>query len=188
LKGDRRGGRLKLDLHTHCKEAVAFQRPDDRIATIIASQIRARGLDGIAVTEHNEAEYGFSLKELMVRHHPDLLIIPGQERRWGLDHVVELFLPDGVVFRFIAHPGNLWGARDLSPEDGIHGIEIANGQQFVHEARVREFARVNDLLLLSNSDAHVVGDIGCNYSMVDLAEFSARARRGLPGAVGVVTL
>jgi hypothetical protein len=171
------GRKLKLDLHTHCNEATGFQRPDERIATLIAQQIRARGLDGIAVTPHNEAEYAFLLQEVMARCHPDLVIIPGKERRWDMEHVVELFLPDGAVFRFIAHPGNLWGARNLTPADGIHGIEIANGLQFVHEEKVRAFATENDLIMLSNSDAHTIPDIGYHYSKVDLAELSARARR-----------
>lgn len=178
LNGDRQGRKLKLDLHTHCNEATGFQHPDERIATLIARQIRARGLDGIAVTAHNEVQYGFLLKEVMAECHPDILIIPGQERRWDREHVVELFLPDGEVFRFIAHPGNLWGARNLSAADGIHGIEIANGQQIVHEEKVRAFAAVNNLLLLANSDAHAICDIGCHYSEVDLAELMVKARYG----------
>lgn len=177
MNGDTRGRPLKLDLHTHCNEATGFQRPNERIATIIAEQIRARGLDGIAVTAHNESEYGFLLREVMAKYHPDILIIPGQERRWDREHVVELYLAEDATFRFIAHPGNLWGARDLTPDDGIHGIEIANGLQFVHEDRVREFAAQNNLLMLANSDAHTVGDIGCHHTEIDFEELLAKARR-----------
>jgi len=42
------------------------------------AQIKASGLDGIAITEHWDKEYGFKVKEIVTRSFiSEVLIIPG---------------------------------------------------------------------------------------------------------------
>lgn len=69
---------MKLDLHTHCYEATFFRAPSQEIVARIMAQIKASGLDGIAITEHWDKEYGFKVKEIVTRSFiSEVLIIPG---------------------------------------------------------------------------------------------------------------
>ena len=170
--------KLKLDLHTHCLEAVNFARPEPKTVKRIIEAVKAQGLDGIAITDHAELGYDFAyaVREVAEQHFPgETLVIPGQELRRGLHHIVELNLPGGLIFRYLAHPG-----RNISTLDGylknIHGLEIENGNQTINQAEVTAFARQHGLLLLSNSDAHSLSDIGCHYTETSLEELCARAQ------------
>jgi histidinol phosphatase-like PHP family hydrolase len=171
---------LKLDLHTHCGEATALYSPTLDIVKEIVAVVKTRGLDGIAITEHYNKAYGYKVQE-MVEHHlkGEILVIPGREIDKGLLHVVELYLPGDVTFRFIAHPGYPY-VRDLEAQIGdIHGIELRNPlhDDEMDEGRIRALAEKYDLLLLTNSDAHFLDDIGKYYNEIDIEELCARARR-----------
>ena len=171
--------KLKLDLHTHCIEATGFAKPDIPLARKIIAIVKARGLDGIAITDHAELgqEFAHQLKEIIDHSFPgEIIIIPGQELRRGLDHMVELFLPGNSTFRFLAHPGSSLNPWADQP-DGLHGLEIDNGSYFVDKDKVRQLAQRYDLLLLSNSDAHSLSDIGQYYTEISLEELKARAAR-----------
>jgi len=145
----------------------------------IVAVVKARGLDGIAITEHYNKAYGYKVQE-MVGHHlnGEILVIPGREIDKGLLHVIELYLPGDVTFRFIAHPGYPY-VRDLEAQiGGIHGIELRNPlhDDEMDEGRIRELAEKHDLLLLTNSDAHFLSDIGKYYNEIGIEELCARAR------------
>jgi len=169
---------MKLDLHTHCLEATGVVHPDTRTVKQILSRAKAAGLDGIAITEHNNSDYAYKIKRIADKFFPDqVLVIPGREIRQGLNHVVELYLPENTVFRFIAHPGDLLKNRPDYLDD-LHGVEIENGNQVINENVTRKFALRHKLLLLSNSDAHSLSDIGRHYTEVDIEELCRRARNG----------
>jgi histidinol phosphatase-like PHP family hydrolase len=94
--------------------------------------------------------------------------------------VVELYLPGDVTFRFIAHPGHPYVKNlDSLIDDGIHGIEFRNPlhDEDMDKVRIRELAEKHDLLLLSNSDAHDLSDIGKYYNDIGIEELCARAMR-----------
>jgi len=167
---------MKLDLHTHCCEATNMAPPDARIVREIIAMARARGLDGLAITEHGDSAYAYRVLEIAERlFDREVLIIPGQEVRRGLWHVVELYLPGGATFRFIAHP--VAGSLHSVEVSDIHGIEVENGNWALDRKRIEEFAREHDLLLLSNSDAHSLNLIGEHYTEVALEELYRRAAR-----------
>ena len=171
---------MKLDLHTHCGEATALYSPTLDILKEIVAVVKARGLDGIAITEHYNKAYGYKVQE-MVEHHlkGEILVIPGREIDKGLLHVVELYLPGDVTFRFIAHPGYPH-IRDIEAQidDDIHGIELRNPlhDHEMDEERIKELAEKYDLLLLTNSDAHFLDDVGKYYNEIGIDELCARAR------------
>ncbi len=179
---------MKLDLHTHCREATACPTPTPEIVSRIVAAVKARGLDGIAITEHYTHTYAYEVRDI-VREHFDneVLIIPGKESDRvflgidkGLFHLVELHLPGDVVFRFIAHPGHPH-IRDLGAHiDGnIHGLELRNAMHHddLDEEMIRRLAREHDLVLLSNSDAHSLRDIGYYHNEIDIEKLCWRARR-----------
>jgi len=172
---------LKLDLHTHCKEATGLVSPDFSLAQKIVTAIKTRGLDGIAITDHAELgiDFAYQIKDIISSSFTEeIIIIPGLEFHQGKDHIVELYLPDNLVFRFLAHPGSSIGPWEESP-DGLHGLEIDNGAYYVDRDRVLRLAQRYDLLLLSNSDAHSLTDIGLHYTEISLEELKARAKRGV---------
>ena len=168
--------KLKLDLHTHCLEATGMVRPTEDVVRRIVERARARGLDGLAVTEHWNKDYGFRVREMARELYGDgVLIIPGHEIARGGREIVELFLDERLIFRFIAHP------RDRHSFDGgfegIHGIEIQNGLHYyeIDRQRVRAAAEEHGLLLLENSDAHELNDIGCYHNEIEWEDLARRA-------------
>ena len=119
------------------------------------------------------------VKEIVDRYFDgQLLIIPGEEINKGSLHVVLLYLPGGLTFRFAVHPGYP-KADDFSTEidDSIHGIELRNPMHDheMDQAVIRKVARKHNLLLLQNSDAHSLSDIGKYYNEITIEELCARA-------------
>jgi histidinol phosphatase-like PHP family hydrolase len=164
---------LKLDLHTHCGEATSLYKPTLEVVKQIVAAAKARGLDGIAITEHYNRAYGYKVKEIVEQQlHGEILIIPL--------HVVVLYLPDDITFRFVGHPGYP-PVQDLGCEidESIHGLEIRNPthDDEIDGELIRRLAKERDLLLLSNSDAHFLSDIGKYYNEIELEELCVRARR-----------
>ena len=118
-----------------------------------------------------------------------VVVVPGQEvartlsgREPGVIHVVELYLPDDLIFRFIAHPGHPY-VKDLSQyiDKGIHGIELKNplhDGDGLTEKQIEELAEKHGLILLTNSDAHRLEDIGTYHNEIEIEELCALARKG----------
>ncbi|MFC1951338.1 PHP domain-containing protein [Chloroflexota bacterium] len=167
---------LKLDLHVHYHEAVGFVPLTNSMVAELIATVKARGLDGLAITDHNgyDTDIAYRVKEIVERDfNEETLIIPGQECDVGSEHVVELFLPNDRIFRFLAHPSYL--PVNESIIDRIQGIEINNGQYGINKTAVREFAEKHNLLLLSNSDAHRLVRIGSFYNDIELDDILKRA-------------
>ncbi len=181
---------MKLDLHTHIWEATGFVPPTPEVAQRVVQQVKGMGIDGIAVTDHRNKEYGFAFKKLVDERFPgQIMVIPGWEIevRFGPGpndeyQVVELFLPNGGVFRSYCHPGY------PSPQiviDDVQAIEVDNlvHNWHIDKEKVREVAQQHDLMLLKVSDAHRIEDVGRSFTEVDLKELYDRARP-LGGAIG----
>ncbi len=180
---------MKLDLHTHCREATACPTPTLSIVRRIVEAVKTKGLDGIAITEHYTERYGYEVRDIVNQHlGGEIIVIPGKEidkMSLGIEkilfHVVELYLPDNVTFRFIAHPGHPH-IKDLEPyiDNSIHGIELKNPSHIdkMDEVKIRSMAEKHNLILLANSDAHSLTDIGRFYNEIAIAELCARARIG----------
>lgn len=166
-------------------EASNFAHPDARVAERILIKIKEKGLDGIAITDHAElgTKFAYQVKDIVARlFHNETVILIGSEVSRGPYHIVELYLDKNCTFRFIAHPG-LHSLRLLEQEyadylNDIHGIEIENGNYWIDAEEAKEFACRHALLLLSNSDAHSLVDIGQHYNEIDLEELRFRAKGG----------
>ncbi|MDY6967423.1 MAG: PHP domain-containing protein [Spirochaetota bacterium] len=169
---------LKLDLHTHCYEATE----SSSIETVekIINAVKASGLDGIAITEHADKNYAYKVKEIVEDYfNNEILIIPGQEIYTDLVYiqVVELYLPGDVTFKYIPHPYHIYDFfRYFNGHSYmIHGIEIDNYQhdwemKKLNKDRIYQLAEEYNLMLLSNSDAHSLNNIGRYYNEIELEE------------------
>ena len=175
--------KVKLDLHTHIWEAFNFQPPSESMAEKVVAQIKARGIDGIAITDHHNKDWAFEFKDLVERCYPgEVIIIPGWEievrppqNPFAEYQVAELFLDGGSTFRSYCHPG--YYSPEIIIVDGIHAIEIDN---YIHNWHIRkeqvaELARAHDLLILEVSDAHNLENIGLRYTELELDELYRRA-------------
>ena len=175
--------KLKLDLHTHIWEAFNFQPPSLDIAEKVVAQIKSRGIDGIAVTDHHNKEWAFEFRDLVERHFPgEAVIIPGWEievrpvqNPFDEYQVSELFLPNDTVFRIYCHPG--YYSPNIVIEENIHAIEVDN---YIHNWHIRrqqveEIAKTHSLLTVEVSDAHNLENIGLRYTEVELEELYRRA-------------
>jgi hypothetical protein len=177
--------KVKLDLHTHVWEASGFAMPTVQHVEHVLSIIRARGLDGIAITDHHHREFADEFKAIVDRHFPgQAIILPGREIEIRPEHdyfneiqVCEIFLDDGSVFTSYCHPGHP-GPR-VVVLDGMGGIEVENAihRWHIRKDDVKRAAREHDLLELAVSDAHRLEDIGRHFVEIDLEELYRRARR-----------
>lgn len=158
--------KLKLDLHTHVFEEFLPVSPNAitlRSVEKLVEQIKKAGLDGIAVTEHDTKLYGYRVKEIVEsRFNNAVLIIPGREFEDGPIHFVELDSPlnSHQTFRFLSHPG--YPGNPVPYLGGFQGIEIENASHNWHieKENVKALALRHKLLMLSNSDAHYLRDVG----------------------------
>jgi len=174
---------VKLDLHTHIWEAFNFQPPSLDIAEKVVNQIKAAGIDGIAITDHHNKDWAFEFRDLVELHYPgEVIIIPG----WEIEvrppqspfdeyQIAELFLPNGGVFRTYCHPG--YYSPNILIEEGVHAIEIDNyiHNWHIRKDQVQEIADAHGLLTLEVSDAHNLENIGLRFSEVQMDDLYRRA-------------
>jgi histidinol phosphatase-like PHP family hydrolase len=151
----------------------------DSVKEIIEA-VKAKGLHGIAITEHENKHYGFKALEIQRAYFGnEVLLIPGQERVTREASIIELYLPynsNYYTFRFIAHPYYQFNMKNYTD---IHGIEIENEMHNYHidKERVQLVAQGYDLMLLRNSDAHYLDDIGIFYNELTWKDFYAQMNK-----------
>ena len=175
---------LKLDLHTHIWEAFNFQPPSVEIAQKVVNQVKLKGIDGIAITDHHNKDWAYAFRELVEEHFPgQMIIIPGWEIEIRPPHspfdeyqVTELFLENGSIFRTYCHPG--YYSPNIIIEENIHAIEIDN---YIHNWHIRKpqvqaIADIHGLMTVQVSDAHNLENIGLRYTEVTLQELYDLAR------------
>lgn len=174
-------GMLRLDLHLHTWGSWdCLSDPE-----AILDQARARGVERIAITDHNRL--GVALA--MAARHPDA-VIPGEEVKTaeGID-VIGLYLAEeiprgtpmvetvarireqgGVVY--LPHPyaaGKGGGGRHaeaLAPQVDV--IEVWNGrlQSAGAQRAARELAERTGRLMGVGTDAHSVAEVGASWVQV----------------------
>ncbi len=161
--------------------------PDINIAKKIVQAVQGNGLDGIAFTDHYSDSFGRGTKELIDSElGGEIVVIPGREldimfsgpEQRGIYHLVELFLPGDITFRFIAHPGHPYVSNlDSLITGDVHGIELKNPShlQEMDQDLIRKTAEKHNLILLTNSDAHSLDDIGTFYNEIEIEQLCSRA-------------
>lgn len=180
---------LKLDLHVH---TVGSPDAHTRIENL-PEIIRARGLDGLAITEHNK----FDPTDL-----PDVLIVPGVEISSRDGHVLALGVKENIQSRLsadetitrihdqcgiaiIPHPHD-----PVSPRVKIaylkvrpDAVETVNSDALsfrISNWLARRDARRFQLPQVGGSDSHIPESIGDAYTVVDS---SSRDVRGVLEAI-----
>lgn len=177
---------MKFDLHLHTFNSFDSLNSYDSIIR----QVQKKGLDGIAVTDHNTMRGAFELAEIApfpVILAEEILTVEGEvigyflqeeiPRGLGLEETIARIREQGGIIS-VPHPVDRLRYKPAVGEevlrriiDQVDMIEGHNGRCLLpaDNYRALEIAQQYDKLITAGSDAHSPGEIGRCY--VDLAPF-----------------
>jgi histidinol phosphatase-like PHP family hydrolase len=178
---------IKLDLHTHPIEALKEQMGikgikdiNKQVAEAIVKAIKSAGINGIAITEHNNFNHGW-VAALEIREHfhrENIIVLPGAEIDLLGQQFLQIYVPDYYRRRIpffrekewfivLAHPGyyNPLIQNEISRVsfDAVEGNSLHGEFQYA-----REIARERGLPVITSSDAHTLAGIGHGYTEMEL--------------------
>ena len=172
---------LKLDLHVHtCYSCDATTTLKD-----VLMQSKKRGLDGVAITDHDTVEGARTLARS-----GEIVVIPGVEVSSLQGHILGLNttrpIPPGLDVRetirrvhdaggvaVAAHPSVFYKRMMGRVASNFDAIEVINASAFPFSLSTylnRRLASGLDLAQTAGSDAHYVSEIGFAYTLVDADE------------------
>lgn len=185
----------RFDLHMHSHySADAAASPEQLIAAA-----RARGLSGIAITDHDSCEaHEYLLKKGLERPDglpvDDFLVVPGMEVSTADGHLLCIGAtlpvmrgePAKIVFEAIrerggiaipAHPYDRWRAgihETILDELALEAIEVFNAavSSRGYNDSALAYARGRGLSMTAASDAHHASAVGISSTAFDLGTFS----------------
>lgn len=186
---------LKIDLHCHSRfSSDGVSEPEEMVA-----MARARGLDGIAITDHNTCEcVDYFISKGFIREDgfpvEGFLVIPGQEITTAEGHLLALgvSLPNlkGIPaleavsmihekggIAVAPHPYDIFraGIRESVLETlPLDGIEVFNAATTLKRCnqQARHYSQKMKLPMTAGSDAHHAQAVGVSYTIFQAQEFS----------------
>ena len=169
---------LKIDLHTHSSFSDGLGNPQD-----ILECARKKGLDGLAITDHNTLEGYYKAKE----YDSNLLLMPGYEVETKAGHILvlglEMLPPNVESIRYdklirwvrnhrgltiIAHPAISRLHMDKwmhSPPDAVEVLNASYPLKHFIQRGLKISERVG-VAAVGGSDAHSPLEVGNAYTMV----------------------
>ncbi|HZY47016.1 MAG TPA: PHP domain-containing protein [Candidatus Bathyarchaeia archaeon] len=168
--------KLKLDLHVHTNRSSDAITPPDQLASLC----KVRGLDGLAITDHNILASDSS---------QDMVVLPGIEISSRDGHIIGLGVRDTVPqglsaddtirrirgwggVSIIAHPYDLLRSS-VKPHlltTRPDAIEVINSSSFLHSIswkRARDFAEKVEYPMTGGSDSHIPQTLGRAYTEIE---------------------
>ncbi|HWQ96366.1 MAG TPA: PHP domain-containing protein [Candidatus Methylomirabilis sp.] len=166
---------MKYDMHIHSKYSS-----DGILGTeeIVKTAIK-RGLNGIAITDHNTIKGGMEAKKYET---DSLKVIIGSEIMTEKGEIIGLFLSEEIK------PGNVQDViNDIREQNGVvvvpHPFDemrhssfqpIVEDTKFIdciegfnsrcllqkYNKKAKEFAEINNMIVIAGSDAHFLNEIG----------------------------
>ncbi len=174
---------MKYDLHIHSKySSDGVLSPEKIIKTAIK-----KGLDGVAITDHNTIKGGLKAKEYNTKN---FKVIVGSEIMTNRGEIIGLFLEeeiekrrnfrdiiadikdqDGIVI--VPHPFDELRHGSFQPtEDDVKFIDCVEGFNSrcifkKYNDRASEFGKRHNLVITAGSDTHFANEIGNAGIIVD---------------------
>lgn len=190
--------RIRVEFHCHTN-----QSPDGLITPeALIAACRQRGIDRVAITDHNHIEGALAVKRLAPK-----LVIVGEEVRTTEGELLAFFVqervPPGLLpevaieclrsqgaFISISHPfdflrGGAWREETLNRiAPLVDGLEVFNSRCLVSgfNRQARQFAEARDLIGMVGSDAHHAWEVGRATMWLPQFEDAAELRQALQHA------
>lgn len=186
---------LRFDLHMHSFfSADAAASPEELIAAA-----RAKGLSGIAITDHDSCEAHAYLREKGLEREDglpvdDFLVVPGMEVSTADGHLlcigtllpVMRGAPAAVVFEEIrrrggvaipAHPYDRWRAgirEEVLTDLPLEALEVFNAavSSRSYNDLAAAYAKKRGISMLAGSDAHHASAVGISSTAFDMDTFT----------------
>ncbi|MBS7634606.1 CehA/McbA family metallohydrolase [Candidatus Bathyarchaeota archaeon] len=180
---------LKIDMHVH----TCYSKDGLTTLTDLINQLRKRGLNGAAITDHDTIE---GAEKILKNCDNDLLIIPGIETSTKHGHLLGINIttpiPKGLSIKeaierihdaggisIAAHPYALFkdGVK-LNPkiiDSGLDAIEVVNSSFFPFLPLTylsKKFAVRYRMPQTAGSDSHIPETIGSAYTIIENDEAS----------------
>ena len=168
---------LKIDFHVHtcysCDSSITLKQ--------VVSCARKKGLDGVAITDHNTIKGALKLKT------KDIIVIPGIEvstsdghllginvtksitKKLGMEETIEIIHDDGGI-AVAPHPFSFYKSPPSRSVRNYDAVEVMNASSIPFSILTHfssQFAKNLNLPQTGGSDSHYAPEIGLAYSVVD---------------------
>ncbi|MDD4330728.1 MAG: PHP domain-containing protein [Methanosarcinaceae archaeon] len=157
---------MKYDLHVHsCYSRDSKAEPES-----ILRNAKNRGLDGIAICDHDTVEGGLVCAEIAKKLRIDLIVIPGIEVSSSKGHILVLGVKTNIK------PG-------LSPEETIKQAKLLGGTVIIPHPFKRSSHGIGKFEGL-DADAIEVFNSRCLFNTANEKAKKAARRLGFPAVAG----
>jgi predicted metal-dependent phosphoesterase TrpH len=168
---------LKIDLHVH----TCYSRDSSITLKQLVSFAKKRGLDGVAVTDHNTVEGALKMKTR------DILVVPGIEvstsnghllginvttpipAKLGIEETIRLIHEAGGI-AVAPHPTAFYKSPPSRRVSSYDAVEVMNASSVPFSVLThysRKFAEGLGLPQTGGSDSHYAPEIGSAYTVVE---------------------
>ena len=175
---------LRFDLHVHTN----YSRDGQSSVEEILMAAKAKGLDGVAITDHDTTAGARYALEVCDKVAPGLLVIPGEEISTRSGHLIVLGIvkdiPRGTSVSDAIKIGHEMGGTVVVPHPynrPRHGMSIPEGADAVeaynsrfifgvHNRLAKSRAKRMKLPTVAGSDAHIANFVGTAVTIVNIDE------------------
>lgn len=182
---------MRIETHVHTK----YSKDSLQCFWPLYFKCRLKGIDAIAVTEHNNIDGGLAFQKFCQKRGNKVHVIVGEEIFTGSGEVIGLFLKENIPpglsvgetiteikrqggLVYVPHPYDLKRKKTVLQEkyiaefkDSIDCIEVHNGRNISPDYAIKqkEIADRYGIKPVIGSDAHTTMEIGRNYMECDQA-------------------
>jgi hypothetical protein len=168
---------LKIDLHVH----TCYSRDSSITLKQVVSFAKKRGLDGIAITDHNTVKGALKLKT------KEIIVVPGIEvstlnghllglnittpipAKLGIEETIDLIHDAGGI-AVAPHPTAFYKSPPSRKVTSYDAVEVMNASSVPFSILThysRRFAEGLGLPQTGGSDSHYAPEIGAAYTVVE---------------------
>ncbi len=171
---------LRFDLHVHSN----FSKDGLSSVEDILRAAAAKGLAGVAITDHNTTAGGRHALEVVDKVAPGLIVIPGEEVSTKQGHLIVLGITQDIApgmtvedtikearrlggLVVVPHPYNK-PRHGMNIPEGADAVEVYNSRYILgmHNRMARRRAKARKLPEVSGSDAHQASLVGNAITLI----------------------
>lgn len=189
---------LKIDFHVH----TCYSRDSSITLKQVVSFAKKRGLDGVAITDHNTVEGALKLKTR------DILVVPGIEvstlqghllginvttpvpAKLGMEETIHIIHEAGGI-AVAPHPSAFYKSPPSRQVSSYDAVEVMNASSMPFSVLTyfsKRFAEGLGLPQTGGSDSHYAPEIGSAYTVVEagsgINEIVDAVKRGATFPIG----